>query len=263
MSSAVQVLDTERYGVAAACAAAIAALVILESTTQAGWSFPLPSAWSLVVIVIASRVGGLAGGMWAAMMTLGYAAYTDGFTTGHASGLAVWGRASDRVLAFGLAALILVMLVHRWRPSGSHAAGLTLEAHSVSHHDAEWSSVPAWELAEDDGHRLLENIGGSERALASLCVVTRGSAHDLNNLLMAILGQCELHAAKASGTDSRDAALSAIAQAAERGSELTRALIYQCRVHGQGSHRRPSHRDLCHPAEDAPKRGLRTPRSFQ
>ena len=102
--------------VATACTIALVTIAGFEGAAHSGWPVPMPSAWALLALLLASRFGGIAGGMSAAALLLAYSVHTSGFTTGHASEAVLWGQSSARILAFGLAALLLVALAQTgWR----------------------------------------------------------------------------------------------------------------------------------------------------
>jgi hypothetical protein len=94
------------------------AVIALEGAAWAGSPPPLPTAWSLVAIAAIARLAGVVAGNWAAVVLSGYAMYTGGFTLGHASDLAVWGKPAGRVAIFVVAALLTTMIAG-WGEKGS------------------------------------------------------------------------------------------------------------------------------------------------
>jgi PAS domain S-box-containing protein len=107
----------ERQRVARACLLVLAVIATLLAAAKAGWSPPLPSAWILLAIAMATRVAGVPGGIAAIALSVAFAMHTQGFTIDHSSEVSLWGAPRQRVLAFGIAAAIVVKLVLRWQVS--------------------------------------------------------------------------------------------------------------------------------------------------
>jgi PAS domain S-box-containing protein len=102
-----------------ACALMLVLIGTLLASAAAGWSPPLPSVWTLLAVAAATRLAGAPGGTVAAAMAVALALHAEGFTTSHAPDVSVWGAPRQRVVAFALAAAIVVVLVHRWAASGA------------------------------------------------------------------------------------------------------------------------------------------------
>jgi hypothetical protein len=180
------------------CAIGVAMVLILESTSQLGLHVPMPSAWSLVSVVIAARFGGRSGGLAASALAVGYAIYTDGFTPGPAGVLTTHAPPTGRTLAFTFLAPTLAMLV------GS----------AVTFSSALPASRPCPQPAEGQG--LCMGL--------TLALVTRRVSNDLNNQFMVILGLCELELARRGHSEGEAVAFADIARAAERGAKMLREL---------------------------------------
>jgi hypothetical protein len=191
----------------------------LEATMQIGWPAPLPSASSLFAIVLVAQARGIPAGFWAAVIGLGYAAYSAGFTSGQLSGLEVWGRAGARVLSFGLVAIALVVLVGRARPLD----GGTSETGDLG--PVGRSAAPR---AHDGGadERAAAPVAGAIELEALRRVASR-SAHDLNNMLAVILASCELAEAVKDATGAK-LQVPAIVSAVEECALITDRLLAAC-----------------------------------
>lgn len=225
MSSAVLSLAMAQHGVSVAVAVALSTVFVLESTARLGWPAPLPSAWWMVAIVTSTRIGGVAGGMWAASLALGHATYTDGFTVGHASGLAVFGQMAARVFAFGFAALAVVWLAHDARcPAGMRQSSAIRGSVAPR---APWLLQPEQRSAPQPGSECLsgESADESARALALLRGVAGRSAHDLNNQLMVLLGYFELRRLAHHQDNLAAEGFSEVTTAVHRCAELTERLL--------------------------------------
>jgi hypothetical protein len=175
----------------------------LEASVHLGWPAPLPSAWSLLAITAVAYTRGLPAGVWAAVIGLGYAAYTVGFTLGPLPELSVWGQAGARVVSFGLVALTLVVLV----------GGAPLRAAPAARPDRP-ERTPAPATAGD---------------LEALQQLVGRSANDLNNMLAVILASCELaDRARAVGRD--ESPLTAIVSAVDDCARVTERLLAAARL---------------------------------
>jgi hypothetical protein len=148
---------------------ALVGIALLEMFAAGGWPPPLPAAWSLVTVAAVVRLAGMAAGGWAACAFAGYAAYTAGFTVGHASDLLVWGRPSSRVVTFCVAAFALVGI-----------AGWTGQAAGASR------------SSQCDVVRTVPEPNAEGQARIDLSESTRRALNDLNNQLFVIRGVCEL-----------------------------------------------------------------------
>jgi len=178
----------------------------------------MPSAWALLALLLASRFGGMAGGMSAAALFLAYSVHTSGFTTGHASEAVLWGQSSTRILAFGLAALLLVLAQTGW---GTPAV--------APHVLAPGRPDQGFFSPEGIDARLASSSRPDvDKALAAMCAVSRRSADDLNNQLTVILGLCGRRVAGAGEPWSPDDSPAAIASAVARCHGITRTLVDVC-----------------------------------
>jgi hypothetical protein len=215
MSTATQTLQPARPAVATACLGAVVVASILEVTANNGWPLPLPSAWSLLTVLIGARFGGVAGGMWSGAVMLAYATHTSGFTTGHTSASMLWGQGSERIVAFGLAALVLVALVQNQQLLRVAGLGARLIHPSRRY---------GWGMSGHEKFADASTTADLERVIAVLCAVSRRSANELNDHLAVILRHCELQREDSMGADSH-ASHAAIAAAAERCCAATATLL--------------------------------------
>jgi hypothetical protein len=216
MATATQTLQPEGPALAAVCIGAVLVASILEASANGGWPLPLPTAWCLLAVLVGARFGGVAGGMWSAIVMLAYAMHTSGFTTGHTAASLLWGQGSERIVAFGLAALVLVALVHNQRL-------LSLPPIKVP---VVRSSRRRPELGRTAARETNLDASASadlERDLAVLCGVSRRSAFALNEQLALILRHCE-RPGDGGRMDWRDSQ-AVIAAAAERGYAATATLL--------------------------------------
>jgi hypothetical protein len=173
------------------------AVIALEGAAWAGFPPPLPTAWSLVAIAAIARLAGVVAGNWAAVVLSGYAMYTGGFTLGHASDLAVWGKPAGRVAIFVVAAVLTTMIAD-WGEKGSG---------------------PAPQLAGVEAP-VQAPIEAFERARRA----TQRTVNDLNNALFVIRGCCELAQSNVPG-ERDDAEWEMVLDAVDRCGRLTRSLI--------------------------------------
>jgi hypothetical protein len=215
VSTATQTLQPARPAVATACLGAVVVASVFEVTANNGWPLPLPSAWSLLTVLIGARFGGVAGGMWSGAVMLAYAMHTSGFTTGHTTANMLWGQGSERILAFGLAALVLVALVHNQQLLSVAGLGARLLHPSRRY---------PWGMSGQEKFVDATATADLERVIAVLCAVSRRSATDLNAQLAVILGDCELPREESTAADWR-ASHAAIAAAAERCYAATATLL--------------------------------------
>ncbi|MCL4502999.1 MAG: PAS domain S-box protein [Deltaproteobacteria bacterium] len=87
-----------------------------------------------------------------------------------------------------------------------------------------FEDVTARKRAEEALRLSEENLRQSQK-LEAIGRLAGGVAHDFNNILMAIIGYCELLHTKFEGRDSRRLEVEEIQKAAERASSLTRQLL--------------------------------------
>jgi hypothetical protein len=230
MATATQTLQPEGPALAAVCIGAVLVASVLEASANNGWPLPLPTAWCLLMVLVGARFGGLAGGMWSAIVMLTYAVHTSGFTTGHTSASLLWGQGSQRIVAFGLAALVLVALVHNQRllslpaikPRVVRSSRRRLEPGGTAARETNMDASASADL---------------ERDLAVLCSVSRRTATVLNEQLALILRRCEQVADVSSRVDWRESHAE-IAAAAERCSAATLTLL-ACTADCSDSERKP------------------------
>jgi hypothetical protein len=215
MSILTQRLSTHAPGVPTACAIAVVTMAVSEGAAHSGWPVPMPSAWALLALLIASRFGGIAGGMWAAALLLAYSVHTSGFTTGHASEAVLWGQSSARILAFGLAAPMLVALAQ----TGWLIPAVAPQVLASGRWDE--GSISRGRIDAGAARPPRPDV---DKALAALCAVTRRSANELQDQLTVILGLCELRAAGAREAWSPEDSPDVIASAVERCYDITRTL---------------------------------------
>jgi PAS domain S-box-containing protein len=145
-----------RQRVAQACAMTLVVISAMFVAAELGWHPPLPSAWSLVAIAVAVRMGGLRGGVAAAFMAVAYAIHTEGFTTGHPPDVGLWGRPNQRILAFILAVGTVIGLVHHWLG----ARGPRIFGSNIWDMSPEGGSS-AWLIAELDVDGTIRRVNAS------------------------------------------------------------------------------------------------------
>jgi hypothetical protein len=127
----------------------------------------------------------------------------------------LWGQGSERILAFGLAALVLVALVHNQQLLSVAGLGARLLHPSRRY---------PWGMSGQEKFVDATATADLERVIAVLCAVSRRSATDLNAQLAVILGDCELPREESTAADWR-ASHAAIAAAAERCYAATATLL--------------------------------------
>jgi hypothetical protein len=172
-------------------------VIALEGAARAGWPPPLPTAWSLVALAAIARLAGVVAGNWAGVVLAGYAMYTGGFTLGHASDLAVWGKPASRVAVF-VGAALMTTAIAGWGAKGSPQDSLRAEAEG--------------------------QIDPSLEALESAQPATARTVNDLNNALFVIRACCELAQSNVHG-ERDDAEWAMVLDAVDRCSQLTQSLL--------------------------------------
>jgi len=120
-----------------------------------------------------------------------------------------------------------------------HITGTIAPMHDIDHQDIGRVLV----FRDMTEQHELENELFQARKLESLGVLAGGLAHDLNNLLTAIIGNISIAELKAKGDKELQPFLSRALQASERTGDLTRQLdLCQRRGAGQKSHLPAKHR---------------------